>query len=31
MAQEKLPISERQRRKNEFAAAIILEWYIQEL
>ncbi len=31
MAQENLPISERQRRKNEFAAAIILEWYIQEL
>ena len=31
MAQEKLPISERQRRKNEFAAANILEWYIQEL
>jgi putative Holliday junction resolvase len=31
MAQENLPISERKRRKDEFAAAVILEWYIQEL
>ena len=31
MAAQKLPIRERRRRRNEFAAAVILQWYIQEL
>ncbi len=30
MARLGLPIDERRRRRNEFAAAVILEWYLQE-
>jgi putative Holliday junction resolvase len=30
MSQAKLPIPERRKRRNEFAAAVILEWYLDE-
>jgi putative Holliday junction resolvase len=30
MAEADLPLAERRRRRNEFAAAVILEWYLEE-
>ena len=30
MAQADLPVAERRKRRNEFAAAVILEWYLEE-
>ncbi len=30
MAEVNLPLAERKRRRNEFAAAVILEWYLEE-
>lgn len=30
MAEADLPLSERRKRRNEFAAAVILEWYLEE-
>jgi putative holliday junction resolvase len=30
MAEVNLPLSERRQRRNEFAAAVILEWYLEE-
>lgn len=31
MAEADLPQAERRRRRNEFAAAVILEWYLEEV
>ncbi len=30
MAEAALPLAERRKRRNEFAAAVILEWYLEE-
>ncbi len=30
MAEVNLPLAERRQRRNEFAAAVILEWYLEE-
>ncbi len=30
MAETDLPLTERRKRRNEFAAAVILEWYLEE-
>ncbi len=30
MAEVALPLAERRKRRNEFAAAVILEWYLEE-
>jgi putative Holliday junction resolvase len=30
MAEVDLPLAERKKRRNEFAAAVILEWYLEE-
>ena len=30
MAEADLPLAERRKRRNEFAAAVILEWYLEE-
>ncbi|MFB3142797.1 MAG: Holliday junction resolvase RuvX [Acidobacteriota bacterium] len=30
MAEMALPLAERRKRRNEFAAAVILEWYLEE-
>ena len=30
MAEADLPLTERRKRRNEFAAAVILEWYLEE-
>jgi len=30
MAEVNLPLAERKQRRNEFAAAVILEWYLEE-
>ncbi len=30
MAEAALPLPERRKRRNEFAAAVILEWYLEE-
>ncbi len=30
MAKADLPLAERRKRRNEFAAAVILEWYLEE-
>ena len=30
MAEVRLPLAERRQRRNEFAAAVILEWYLEE-
>ena len=30
MAETDMPLTERRKRRNEFAAAVILEWYLEE-